>query len=101
MIDNTIRVTELGYMGVGVKNLEEWKNFATSIVGMELVDEGESDRCYLRMDYQHHRIVVHADGSDDLSYLGFRVAGAEEFSAMQAQISAAGIKFQVGAREEA
>jgi 2,3-dihydroxyethylbenzene 1,2-dioxygenase len=101
MIDNIIRVTELGYMGVGVKNLEEWKNFATSIVGMELVDEGESDRCYLRMDYQHHRIVLHADGSDDLAYLGFRVAGAEEFSAMQAQLSAAGIKFQVGAREEA
>src|SRR5260370_42132266 len=91
--NSMIQVTELGYMGVGVKNLEEWKNFATSIVGMELVNDGESDRCYLRMDYQHHRIVLHADGSDDLSYLGFRVAGAEEFSAMQAQLSAAGRKF--------
>src|SRR5260370_1247082 len=99
--NSMIQVTELGYMGVGVKNLEEWKNFATSIVGMELVDDGESDRCYLRMDYQHHRIVLHADGSDDLSYLGFRVAGAEEFSAMQTQLSEAGIKFRVFASEEA
>src|ERR1700719_3395106 len=101
MIDNIIRVTELGYMGVGVKNLEEWKNFATSIVGMELADDGEPDRCCLRMDYQHHRIVMHADGSDDLQYLGFRVAGAEEFAAMQAQLSGAGIKFRVGSHEEA
>src|SRR5258708_28634201 len=101
MIDNIIRVTELGYMGIGVKNLEEWKNFATSIVGMELADDGEPDRCYLRMDYQHHRIVLHADGSDDLAYLGFRVAGADEFSAMQSQLSAAGIKVRVGSSEEA
>src|SRR6266436_2072754 len=101
MIDNIIRITEIGYMGVGVKNLEEWKNFATSIVGMALVDDGESDRCYLRMDSQHHRIVLHADRSDDLSDLGFRVAGAEEFFAMQTQLSEAGIKFRVSASEEA
>jgi 2,3-dihydroxybiphenyl 1,2-dioxygenase len=101
MDDNMVRVTELGYMGVGVKNLEEWKDFATRIVGFELVDEGEADRCYLRMDYQHHRLVVHSNGSDDLEYLGFRVAGAEEFHAMQGQLSAAGIKFQVGSLEEA
>lgn len=101
MNDNMVRVTELGYMGIGVKNLEEWKDFATRIVGFELVDEGEADRCYLRMDYQHHRLVVHSNGSDDLEYLGFRVAGAEEFHAMQGQLSAAGIKFQVGTLEEA
>ena len=61
-----IQVTELGYMGFGVKDLDAWKQFATGILGFELVDEGESDRCYLRMDYQHHRMVMHADGSDDL-----------------------------------
>ena len=96
-----IQVTELGYMGIGVKDLDAWKHFATSIVGFELADEGESDRCYLRMDYLHHRIVMHADGSDDLSYLGFRVAGADEFAQMQRQLAEAGIKFRVGSVEEA
>jgi 2,3-dihydroxybiphenyl 1,2-dioxygenase len=96
-----IQVTELGYMGFGVKDLDAWKNFATSIVGFELADEGESDRCYLRMDYLHHRLVVHADGSDDLTYLGFRVAGADEFAQMQRQLSEAGIKFRVGSEDEA
>lgn len=96
-----IQVTELGYMGIGVKDLDAWKHFATDIVGFELADEGESDRCYLRMDYMHHRIVMHADGSDDLSYLGFRVAGADEFAQMQRQLAEAGIKFRVGSAEEA
>ena len=96
-----IQVTELGYMGIGVKDLDAWKNFAANIVGLELADEGERDRCYLRMDYFHHRIVMHQDPSDDLQYLGFRVAGAEEFGAMQRQLSEAGIKFRLGSEDEA
>lgn len=96
-----VQVTELSYMGIGVKNPDEWKNFATRIIGMELTEDGERDRCYLRMDYWHHRIVMHTDDSDDLMYLGFRVAGPEEFRAMQTQLSAAGIRFRVGSDEEA
>ena len=96
-----VQVTELGYVGLGVKDLDAWKNFATSIVGLELADDGEPDRCYLRMDYWHHRIVLHHDGSDDLAYLGFRVSGAHEFAEMQRQLSEAGIKFRVGSIEEA
>ena len=96
-----VQVTELGYMGIGIKRLDEWKSFATRILGMELSDDGERDRCYLRMDYWHHRLVLHDNGSDDLEYLGFRVAGASEFAEMQRQLEAAGIKFRVGSEEEA
>jgi 2,3-dihydroxybiphenyl 1,2-dioxygenase len=96
-----VQVTELGYMGIGVKDLEAWKHFATEIAGMELRDEGERDRAYLRMDYWHHRVVMHQNGSDDLEYLGFRVAGAEELEDMQQQLSEAGIKFRVGSEDEA
>jgi len=96
-----IQVTELGYIGIGVKDVDAWKNFASKIVGFEVADDGERDRCYLRMDYFHHRIVMHQDPSDDLQYLGFRVAGAEEFGAMQLQLSEAGLKFRVGSDDEA
>src|SRR5262245_34398320 len=96
-----VQVTELGYMGIGVKDLDAWKDFATHIVGMELSDEGERDRCYLRLDYWHHRLVLHNDSSDDLLYLGFRVAGPEEFREMQQQLSNAEIPYRVGSEEEA
>ncbi|HTO08935.1 MAG TPA: VOC family protein [Myxococcota bacterium] len=94
-------VTELGYMGLGVSDLEAWQKFAREIVGLEVVDEGEGDRCYLRMDYWHHRIVLHRDESDDLAYLGFRVAGADEFLDTQKQLADAGIEFRLGTVEEA
>ncbi|HTO69593.1 MAG TPA: VOC family protein [Myxococcota bacterium] len=94
-------VTELGYLGLGVSDLEAWKAFARDILALEVVDEDEGDRCYLRMDYWHHRFVLHRDRSDDLAYLGFRVAGAEEFFAMQKQLADAGIEFRVGSLAEA
>src|SRR5438105_13339353 len=96
-----VQVTELGYMGLGVKDLEAWKNFATALVGLELAEEGERDRCHLRMDYWHHRIVLHADGSDDLAYLGFRIAGPDELGEMQRQLVDAGIAFRVASEDEA
>jgi len=89
-------VTELGYLGLGVSDLEAWKTFARDILALEVVDENEGDRCYLRMDYWHHRMVLHRERSDDLAYLGFRVAGPDEFLAMQKQLADAGIEFRVG-----
>src|SRR5215469_4149798 len=96
-----VQVTELGYIGIEVKNVEEWKEFATQITGLELADDGERDRCYLRMDYWHHRIAMHAGPSDDRLYLGFRVAGGNEFREMQRQLADAGVEFRVGSDEEA
>jgi 2,3-dihydroxyethylbenzene 1,2-dioxygenase len=97
-----VQVTELGYFGIGVKDVVAWKQFAREILGLEVREEpGETDRFYLRMDTWHHRFVVHANGDDDVSYLGFRVAGAEEFAEMQKQLANAGIEFRVGSLAEA
>ncbi len=96
-----VQVTELGYIGLGVSDVAGWTKFAREILGLEVRDEGEGDRVYLRMDYWHHRIVLHANGDDDIAYLGLRVAGAEEFGEMQKQLANAGIQYRVGSLEEA
>ena len=87
-----IQVTELGYVALGVKSLADWKRFAAEIVGFEVLDEGEAGRAWLRMDYWRHRVILDEDGTDDLNVLGFRVAGAEEFRAMAAQLKDAGVE---------
>jgi 2,3-dihydroxyethylbenzene 1,2-dioxygenase len=95
------QITELGYLGLGVKSLEQWKKFASEILALEVADEGEAGRCYLRMDYWHHRIILEEDGTDDLNFLGFRVAGVEEFREMAKQLTDAGVKVRIGTPEEA
>ncbi|WP_225011007.1 biphenyl-2,3-diol 1,2-dioxygenase [Novosphingobium percolationis] len=94
-------VTELGYLGLTVSSLDAWRSYAAEVAGMEIVDEGEGDRLYLRMDQWHHRIVLHAADSDDLAYLGWRVAGPVEFDAMVAKLAAAGIAVEVASDTEA
>src|SRR6266851_6293648 len=96
-----VKVVELGYMGIGVSDAEAWKKYATEVVGMELLDEGEGDRFYLRMDNWHHRIVVHTNGSDDLLYLGWRVAGPIELQEMEQQLREARVQYRVRTEKEA
>ncbi len=95
------RITELGYMGLGVSNLEDWKDFAAQVLGVEVVDGEEAGRCYLRIDNWHHRLVLDEDGTDDLNYLGFRVAGIEEFRKIQQQLEEASLNFRTGSPVEA
>ncbi len=94
-----VQVTELGYFGIGVSDLAAWKAFARDVLALEVREEG--GRTFLRMDYWHHRIALIEDGSDDVAYLGFRVAGPEELGEMQKQLANAGIAFRVGSLPEA
>ncbi|WP_307164222.1 VOC family protein [Massilia sp. WF1] len=94
-------VTELGYLGISVSDAAAWKSYATEVMGMQLVDEGERDRFYLRMDLWHHRIVVHTGGDDDLAYVGWRVAGAQELEEMSAKLTASGVEVRRGSEAEA
>ncbi len=100
-----VRVTELGYLGLAVSDPAVWHEYAGSIIGMEIVDEGEPDRTYLRMDNWHHRIVLHegtVDGiTDDLLYMGWRVPGPVELERMAEQLRAADIAFEEGTDAEA
>lgn len=99
MSNETIGVTELGYVGIGVEDLEAWQKFACDIMGLEWLDEGEGDRAYLRMDYWHHRIVLHNNGGDDLLYAGYRVAGPSEFQQFQVQLKQQEIAFELGSAD--
>jgi len=101
MQNTPVAVTELGYIGLGVKSLADWKKFAAEILALEVVEAEDSGCAFVRMDYWHHRLTLHEDGSDDLAYLGFRVAGPDEFAGMQAHLGHAGIAFRLGSLEEA
>src|SRR4051812_1009787 len=95
-----VQITELGYLGLNVSDAAAWKTYATEVLGMEWVDEGEKDRFHLRMDDWHHRITLNVTGKDALAYMGLRVAGGLELAEMEAQLKAMGIAHQVGSPED-
>tara|TARA_R110000803_G_scaffold178678_3_gene241088 strand:- start:4259 stop:5140 length:882 start_codon:yes stop_codon:yes gene_type:complete len=94
-------VTELGYLRIGVSDLAIWRKFATEVIGLQVRDDTETGRLYLRSDAWHHRIILEEDGSDDLLAAGLRVAGPEEFRAMQDVLRKNQVPFEVADKETA
>lgn len=95
------QVTELGYIGIDISDPIAWKHYAEKVLCMEVLDERETDRFYLRMDNWHHRVVVHVNDGDDLAYVGWRVAGRPELEGMAEKLEKAGYPFRWGTAAEA
>lgn len=88
-------ITELGYVRFGVSDLAAWRTFATDCIGLEAAPDSREDRLYLRMDQWHHRIILEAGDADDVIGIGLRVAGPEEFKAMQRVLGEHGVAYSV------
>src|ERR1700722_17751785 len=94
-----VAVTELGYVGFGIKDAEAWKFLTSEIFGMEWAPSG--DDINLRLDYWHRRVTMHPGRDEDLLYAGFRVAGPEEFWLMQEQLKDCDVPFELGSSGDA
>jgi extradiol dioxygenase len=94
-------VTQLGYLGISIKEPRQWEWFATKVLGLQVYAQGGDGSMYLRMDHFHHRIVLHPTGQDDVAYIGWMVAGPGELKALAERLKANGVPYQEGTEEEA
>jgi 2,3-dihydroxybiphenyl 1,2-dioxygenase len=92
-------VTELGYLGIGIRDVQAWRFYANEILGVEWVED--SGEVSLRMDYWHHRILIQPGEEDDVLFAGFRVAGPEEFYEIQQHLEECDVPFQVASPADA
>jgi biphenyl-2,3-diol 1,2-dioxygenase len=96
-----VNVTQLGYLGIGVSDVEEWERFSTGILGLGVSGRKDDGSLFLRMDEYHHRFILHPTGDDDLAYIGWEVATEEALVAMAEQLRAAGVEVAPGTSAEA
>lgn len=94
-------VTQFGYLGLSVSNIDAWEKFATQTLGLQISGRQEDGTLLLRNDEYHHRFFVHPTGKDDLAYIGWEVTGEHELRELANQLRAAGVEVRQGAREEA
>ena len=74
-------VQALGYLGIGTQSIDEWCEFATRQVGLQLVDRTASSRAF-RMDDRRQRIIVDRERPDSERFFGWEVADAESLDAL-------------------
>jgi len=94
-------VNQLGYLIIGVSDLEAWRGLASSVLGTELVPGDTKSTTYLRMDEHHHRIELRSDGSDDLQVIGWEVPDAATLHAVAQRLENAGVRVKSGTRDTA
>lgn len=94
-------VAQLGYLGLGVRDVNEWERFAANVLGLQPNGREPDGSLFLRMDEYHHRFTVHPNGHDDLAYIGWEVATEQAMVAMAEQLRQAGMDVRPGTAAEA
>jgi len=94
-------ITGLGYLGIGVKDLDAWESFATQILGLQSAGRTDDGRLLLRMDENAYRLALHRDESDDLAYAGWEVADAAGLREVAERLRAIGVEVTPGTDEHA
>ena len=82
-------VQALGYLGISTQNIDEWSDFATRQLGLQLVDRRVSCRAF-RIDDRCQRVIVDNERPDAERFFWCEVADAASFDALAGKREAAG-----------
>jgi 2,3-dihydroxy-p-cumate/2,3-dihydroxybenzoate 3,4-dioxygenase len=100
-----VNLHDIRYLRIGTSNLDTAIEFATKIVGLQLVGREakaayfRSDKASVRGDTRDHTLVyLEGDPSDHAT--GFDLRSPEDFDRAGAEIEKAGYAVRVGSREE-
>ena len=92
-----MNLNALGYVGIGARTLDDWENFGTRFLGMQLVDRSHGTLA-LRMDDRKQRMIVHTGEGEGPSFYGWEVADAAALDALAAHLEKSGVKIARGSR---
>lgn len=94
-------VSLLGYVGVGISDQKPWADLAANVLGMEIVPGDDAATTYLRMDENHHRVELRANGRDDLEFVGWEVPDSGTLHRVAQQLEDGGVNVIAGTRDQA
>jgi extradiol dioxygenase len=89
-------IDSLNYLGFTTPNIDDWRAFGPSVIGLQLVDDWQDGSIRFRMDGAGFRIAIHPGEQDEWSYVGWGVAGPKEFAEAAEKVTAAGYEVTVG-----
>lgn len=93
-------ITELGYLGFEVSDLSRWDQFAADVLGLGVQPGATANTRWLRMDEQHHRIILSEGPADDCAYAGWQVADAAAVDAFGRHLDSLGVGWTRGSADE-
>lgn len=89
-------ITQLAYLGLGVRDLSAWQSLATQQFGFQCEGPGAGAQLWLRMDSHLRRIILCPDDSDDLLFVGWQVAVPRDLAHLADRLRANGVEVDEG-----
>lgn len=88
----------LGYIGVSTDRMDDWHDFATGLLGMQVAER--SDRQFaLRVDQRCQRLFVERGSAEGVQVMGWEVADADALAQLAVRLERAGRPVEPGTRE--
>lgn len=91
-------INALGYIGIQSSRLEDWSDFATKLLGMQVIDRGGGTHAY-RMDDRRQRLVVSEREGDQAGFFGWEVTDAAALDRLAARLDNHGVAVRRGSRQ--
>ncbi|WP_194790340.1 VOC family protein [Pseudomonas sp. UFMG81] len=89
----------LGYVTVRSTDLQQWRHYASQVLGMMVVEDAAASQLLLKMDARPYRLLVQQDTQDGFGACGWEVAGQAAFDQALAELRAAGVAVEQGSVE--
>lgn len=91
-------ISALSYLGIRSDLSEDWRSFAGSLLGMQMIDSGGKNMAF-RMDNQAQRFVVSDEPGETLAFIGWEVENKQDLEDYASRIDAAGHSVSYGSRD--
>lgn len=95
------RVAQLCRIGIGTQHMEDWKAYASTVLGHEVSRDSTESRMLLRIDDHHHRLAIEPAAVEDVRYITWQVAEPGALQDLAASVEKEGIEVQAATAEEA
>jgi 2,3-dihydroxybiphenyl 1,2-dioxygenase len=94
-------VTQLGYLGIGAKDIGAWRNYAENLLGVGVSGVDSDGTMLLRLDDHEQRFLVREDPRDDVLFVGWQTDDETSLSEIGGRLEAAGVDVVQGTKEDA
>lgn len=94
-------IQSLGYLGIGVRDIDAWERFAADVLGLAISLKTDDGRLYLREDHYHHRFILYPSGEDDAVAVGWEVRDDRDLSGFAENVRTKGVMVTAGTAAEA
>lgn len=94
-------VSSLGYVGIASTDVQQWREFATQVLGLMDNSKPDDENLYLGMDDREFRIVVFPADSDQFLFSGWELPNKQSYDAVVDKLDKSGQQVTLGTDDQA